>query len=129
MHQHTAEEPYVDDGPLSAPEYLVLDIGGDVGALILYADESVLGCEVDITPLGEPQSHRLHSMVRRRRAEAREFVACVYPELRAGAYTLWGLDGERLGDVFIEGGRVSEFHGGTCRHSPHAHTHAHAHEG
>jgi hypothetical protein len=117
MHHHV-EAPYVDEGPLAEPEYLVLDIGGDVGALILYADESALGAEIDITPLGEPQSHLIHSKVRRRRAVDREFVACVFPELAAGTYTLWGLDGETLDEVVIEGGRVSEVHGGACRLGP-----------
>lgn len=111
-----AEEPYVDPGPgHGCPESLVLDIGGDVGALIVYATEECLGCEIDITPAGAPRSHHLHTMIRRRRAPAREFVAGVYPELTAGAYTLWGLDGKPLTTVDIAGGRVREYDAGDCR--------------
>jgi hypothetical protein len=107
------EEPYVD-GASEVPESLILDIGDDIGALILYADESCLGQEIDITQVGAPRSHHTHTMIRRRRAVDREFVAGVYPELKAGAYTLWGLDGEALADVTIHGGQVTEWEGGKC---------------
>jgi hypothetical protein len=118
-HQHhgaSTEAPYVDDGPTSGPsEALVLDIGGDIGALILHASEACLGTEIDLAPVGMPQSHLMHTMVRRRRAVDREFIAGVYPELVAGDYVLWGTDGAPLGTVTITGGRVSEFHAGDCR--------------
>jgi hypothetical protein len=47
-------------------------------------------------------------MIRRRRATDREVIAGVYPELPAGAYTLWHPDGGELAKVTIEGGRVAE---------------------
>jgi hypothetical protein len=111
------EAPYFDEGPTDIPESLVLDIGDDVGALVLYADESCLGQEIDITHAGVPQSHHTHTMVRRRRAVDREFIAGVYPELHAGIYTVWSLDGAPLGDVVIAGGNVTEFDAGDCRRS------------
>jgi hypothetical protein len=119
-HDHSApgagEAPFVDSGPLSGPiDSLVLDIGGDTGALILYADESCLGQEIDLTPAGTPRTHHLHTMIRRRRASHREFIAGVFAEVQAGDYTLWGLDGTALGTITIVGGEVSEFHGGLCR--------------
>jgi hypothetical protein len=118
-HHHThasVEAPYVDDGPTVGPaEALVLDIGGDIGALILFADESCLGMEIDLTPTGAPRSHHMHTMIRRRRAVDREFIAGVYPELVEGAYTVWGLDGHPLGEVTVHGGQVSEFRSGDCR--------------
>jgi hypothetical protein len=113
------EAPYVDSGPSDGPpEALVLDIGGDVGALILFADETCLGQEIDLSPAGAPRSHHVHTMVRRRRAVDREFIAGVYPELREGDYTVWGLDGESLGVVEITGGQVTEFHAGACGYTP-----------
>lgn len=118
-HDHShgpVEAPFVDDGPTEGPpEALVLDIGDDVGALVLYADESCLGMEIDLTPAGSPRSHHLHTMIRRRRAVDREFIAGVYPELMEGTYTVWGIDGLPLGEVTIEGGHVSEFRLGNCR--------------
>jgi hypothetical protein len=110
----SGEAPYVDEGSSDTPESLVLDIGEDIGALILFANESCLGAEIDITPIGMERSHKIHTMIRRRRAVDREFVAGVYPELRSGTYTLWGLDGRALGDVVIAGGEVTEFDGGDC---------------
>jgi hypothetical protein len=123
MHDHAhapsgsgvGEAPFVDSGPLDGPpEALLLDIGGDTGALVLYADEACLGQEIDLTPVGQPRSHHMHTMIRRRRAVAQEFTAGVYAELRAGSYTVWGLDGEPLGETTITGGEVSEFRAGDC---------------
>ena len=110
-----SEAPFVDNGPTDVPESLVLDIGDGVGALILYADEGCLGLEIDITPVGQPQSHHTHTMIRRRRAVDREFVAGVYPELQAGTYTVWGTEGTALGEAVIAGGQVTEFTAANCR--------------
>jgi hypothetical protein len=125
LHQHPhahhhggtpVELPFVDEGPtVGTAEALVLDIGGSIGALILYAEEECLGCEIDLTPVGAPRSHHMHTMIRRRRAVDREFIAGVYPELSEGVYTLWGVDDHPLGEVAIVGGRVSEFRAGDCR--------------
>ncbi len=110
------EQPYVDSGPTDGPpEALVLDIGDDIGALILYADETCLGQEIDLTPVGAPRSHHTHTMIRRRRAMNRELVAGVYPELVEGAYLVWGLDDRALGEVSVLGGRITEFQAGNCR--------------
>jgi len=115
MHDQSAgEEPFVDRRS-DTPESLVLDIGGKVGALVLYADESCLGVEIDVTPAGQPRSHHTHTMIRRRRAVTREFVAGVYPELPAGVYTVWGTDGDVLTELRVAGGRVTEFDAGPCR--------------
>jgi hypothetical protein len=60
----------------------------------------------------------MHTMIRRRRAFDREFIVGVYPELKEGEYTVWGLDGHPLGEVTIVGGSVSEFRAGDCRTHP-----------
>lgn len=129
------EEPFVDPGPLSGPpDALVLDIGGDIGALIVYADESCLGSEIDLTPVGAPRSHHLHTMVRRRRATGKDVIAGLYPEVGEGVYTIWGVGATGpLGEVTVVGGRVSEFQGGDCRGpdaqgpAPHNHQYSHTH--
>jgi hypothetical protein len=108
------EPPFTDDAT-EVPESLVLDIGDDVGALVLYADEACLGREIDLTPVGQSKNHDTHTMIRRRRAVDREFVAGVYPELHAGMYTVWGTDGSALGEITIAGGQVTEFKAGDCR--------------
>lgn len=98
--------------PKEDPEFLILDIGGNVGALVVYTDEDYLGAEIDLTPSGMPRSHQVHTMVRRRRAVTRELIAGVFPEVAAGLYTIRGLNGEALGEVIIAGGRVTEHHVG-----------------
>jgi hypothetical protein len=89
-------------------EMLVLDIGGDIGALVLYTDAEWIGEEVDLTPSGAPRSHHVHTVSRCRRAGAADIAVGVYPDLPAGDYTVWAFDGQPAGDVTITGGRVSE---------------------
>ena len=110
------EQPFIDPGPTAGPaEALVLDIGDNIGALILYADQTCLGQEIDVTPAGAARHHHTHTMIRRRRAIGREFIAGVYPELQAGSYTVWGVDDKPLGEVTVVGGHVTEFQAGNCR--------------
>jgi hypothetical protein len=109
------EQPFHDYGPTAgAPDALVLDIGDDIGALVLYTDETCLGLEIDLSPAGQPHTHHTHTLIRRRRAVHREFIAGVYPELRAGTYTVWSRDGQPLTEVVIIGGQVSEVRAGNC---------------
>jgi hypothetical protein len=97
-----------------------------------------LGAEVDLTPVGTPQSHDLHTMVRRRRATGHDVIAGLYPEVPEGTYTVWGLGHSGpIGEVTVTGGQVSEFDGGDCTgpltvddgghpsHHPHGHPHPH----
>lgn len=114
------EAPFVDAGPGCGPaDALVLDIGDDIGALVIYADEQCLGAEIDLSAEGRPRSHHVHTMIRRRRASGSDVVAGVFPQLLAGRYTLWGLDGVVMAPVVIEGGRVSEVQVGDCRPGSH----------
>lgn len=92
----------------------MLDIGEDVGALILYTAEAVLGAEIEVSP-DVDGAHRTHTLIRRRRIGDHELFAGVYPELREGTWRIFGLDGDVIGTVAIRGGHVTEHHGGTCR--------------
>ena len=80
----------------------------------MFADAACLGREIDLTLAGEPRSHQLHTMIRRRRTVNSDVVAGVYAEVPAGTYTVWGLDDTPLGDITITGGHVSEFRGDRC---------------
>jgi len=105
----TTEVPYVDPGPRSGPpDALVLDIGGDTGALLVHAPEGWIGIELDVTLAGEARSHHRHLMIRRLRAAGGDVIAGVLPQLTEGSYTVWGPDGAALAAVTIEGGRVTE---------------------
>ena len=59
---------------------VVLDVGGSVGALVLYAPEALAGAEVEVARLGLP-GHTTHSSVRHRQlAPGLMVCAAVYPE-------------------------------------------------
>ncbi|HZQ59469.1 MAG TPA: hypothetical protein VFA84_15620 [Acidimicrobiales bacterium] len=103
-----SEAPYVDPGPRSgAPDALVLDIGGEIGALVVHAPPSWIGTELDVTAEGEPRSHHRHLLVRRLHAGGHDVVAGVLPSLPAGAYTVWGPSGSPVASVSVSGGTVA----------------------
>jgi hypothetical protein len=107
-----AEVPFVDGGPRSGePDALVLDIGGDIGALVLFTTTEALGAEIEVSRWGDP--HRTHTLIRRRRAAGADVCAGVYPSLVAGEYVIWGLDGTPVATVHIVGGQVTEYDGGS----------------
>jgi hypothetical protein len=88
-------------------EDAVLNIGGDVGALILYTGPEYLEAEVEISPIGDDQA-RVHTAIHERRAGDRTVYAGIYPELRAGTYRVW-VDDPTLPDrVTIVGGEVAQ---------------------
>lgn len=106
-HPHTHHHAY---GP-SSPASVVLDIGGEIGALILQADAAHLGHEIEISlnvPDGTPEPARTHSMVRERRTDPPSYDA-VYPELHEGEYTVWRDRDAQAGTVTITGGQISSF--------------------
>ena len=85
---------------------VLLDIGGDMGALVIYATEALLGREVEVSPAGAA-TQRVHAVVHQRCADARQIFAAVFPALAQDGYLL--RDGERtLGRVEITGGQVTE---------------------
>jgi hypothetical protein len=85
---------------------VMLDIGDDTGALVIYATETLLGREVEISPV-VVGSQRVHAVVHPRWAGGRQLFAAVFPSLAQGDYQL--LDGTRmLGQVTITGGQVTE---------------------
>ena len=82
---------------------VVLDIGGDVGALMLRTPPDLNGIEIDLDPDDATLPHT-HSAVRERQLTNGVSYAAVYPSLNAGLYTIEG-SGQR---VLINGGRVTE---------------------
>ena len=110
-------------------EDAVLDIGGDIGALILYADAEYLDREIEVSPLdaehaehdhgpagehghghehGHEHGHRTHTAIHERRAGGSVTYAGIYPELRAGTYRIWTDDPSLPDRVTIVGGEVAE---------------------
>ena len=71
-------------------ESVVLDIGDDVGALILYTTAEHHTQEIEVSPLdADPGVRRVHSAVLERNVNGRTVFAATYPELRAGEYEVW----------------------------------------
>jgi hypothetical protein len=106
-------------------EQVVLDIGGDIGALILYTNPEANGAEIEISPHDHSHSqdhddhhheqgghhhhgHRAHNQVHERNFNGRVCFAAVYPELQAGEYDLWGEGDDPVDHVTIVGGQVAE---------------------
>ena len=91
---------------------VLLDIGDDVGALVVHAPKALLGREVEVSPAGGG-TRRVHAVVHQRRAGGQPLFAAVFPALAHGGYLLW--DGERtLGRVKITGGQVTELTWPAC---------------
>ncbi len=119
-------------------EDAVLDIGGEIGALILYTDAAYNEREIEVSRLDESQaepdeqkhehehehehlhdqghSHdhdhdrvrRIHTAIHVRRAGGTVTYAGIYPELAAGRYRIWTDDPSLPNEVTIVGGEVAE---------------------
>ena len=100
-HPHTfADRPH--------PEFVVLDIGQDVGALIVHADAEMHAIEVEISPAGRDWD-RSHKEVLERFIDDESAFTAVFDELPCGSYTLW-VDGvARAREVHVQGGEVTSF--------------------
>ncbi|MCI4064371.1 phospholipase [Micromonospora sp. R77] len=97
-HQHSY-------GPTGSGSVL-LDLGGNSGALIIYTGPDLHGREIEISRDGEP---RTHSAVRERHVRDGVFHSAVYPDLEAGLYTVWWDDRTPAGAICVTGGGIAEF--------------------
>jgi hypothetical protein len=95
-------------GP-SGPGRVLLDIGGDVGALIITAPAELAGTEIEVSPARPAGAGRTHAVVRERRLGAIVCHAAVYPALPGGQYTVWRDARRPAGTVVISGGAVASF--------------------
>jgi hypothetical protein len=105
MSHHHHRRPTL---PPSGEGTVVLDIGDGVGALVVHASAELNGVEIELANPGEARTAFVHTEVRERRLPDGSVFAGVFPELRAGEYTL--VDGARrpLRPVTITAGRVTE---------------------
>jgi hypothetical protein len=89
------------------PEFVVLDIGDDVGALIVQADRHMHGAEIEISPAGDDRD-RSHKDVLERSLDDQPAFTAVFDALRAGTYTLWSGDKARSRGVAVQAGTVTQ---------------------
>lgn len=97
---------------------VVLELGADVGVLVLYTPAELDGREIEISldgldgsagAAGLAAARRTHSAVRPRHVPSGTRYAAVYPELAAGSYTIWADEQHVAGHVDIAGGRVTNW--------------------
>jgi hypothetical protein len=107
----------VRDGPTGAGS-VVLDLGGEIGALVLETPAALSGQEIEISLIANPAGAatpvggaggRTHSLVRERQTAAGTSYAAVYPGLTAGQYVIWRHCDTPVGEVTIDGGMVTRF--------------------
>lgn len=107
-HSHEHPHPHVEDyAARKHPEFVALDIGGDVGALIIHTDPEMHGVEIEISPAGD-DANRSHKQVLERTLGQRPAFTAVFDGLREGRYTLWVDDEPRAREVAIEGSAIAE---------------------
>jgi hypothetical protein len=80
------------------PEFVVLEIGDELGALIVHTDADMHGVEIESS----------HKEVLERVTGGRSAYTAVFDQLAAGTYTLW-MDGvARIRGVTVRGGGVAQ---------------------
>ncbi len=106
-HTHTHEASEENRAARRHPELVVLDIGGDIGALILHTRAEMVGVEVEISATGQ-DDRRSHKDVLERAINGRPAYTAVFDNIREGTYTLWVDDVARERGVVVSGGAASE---------------------
>jgi hypothetical protein len=87
---------------------LVVDIGGDTGALIVYAPPDLVGREIEIARADTSSGHPAHNVVRPRRVGPWVVHAAVFPDLPAGTYYRYRNGVGHEPSFAVAGGRVTE---------------------
>lgn len=88
-------------------EPIVLDIGGQVGALIIYTRAELRNREIEVSPRGDDMC-RTHTEVLEREINGKTLFTAVFAELPTGVYTLWGNATRSAGEITIVGGEIAE---------------------
>jgi hypothetical protein len=99
------------ENPFAGQGSVLLDIGGDVGAVVVTMPAAMLGTEVEIRPVGEDprtHAHHPHVAVVNRPARGALVPSLVFPEVREGRYQLQQRDtrAARM-TVDVRGGEVT----------------------
>jgi hypothetical protein len=96
-------------GP-TGPGTVIMELGADTGALILYTPADLDGAEIEISRHGDLLGRRTHSQVRQRHLVSATKYAAVYSSLTAGQYTIWRDQNHTAGTVTITGGQITSCH-------------------
>jgi hypothetical protein len=94
------------DAPYAGPQAgAVLDIGGTVGALLVYADAELSGREIEL--FGEDGRAVMHTEVHDRAVGGRTVHAGLFPAVNEGTYVLVSASEGGGCAVTVRGGEVS----------------------
>ena len=92
--------------PPGSSQAVMVDVGGDRGALVLRAAPEREGLEVEIHPAGCP-AERTHVWVLPREIAGGVAFAAVFPSLPEGEYEVLSPSGTPAGSVTVVAGQVS----------------------
>ncbi|RZU48419.1 hypothetical protein EV385_0133 [Krasilnikovia cinnamomea] len=87
---------------------VVLNIGADIGALIIHTPGSLHGHEIEVSPVDAPEV-RTHAAVRARYVHDGVRFSVVIDSLRAGRYVIWRDAVTPLAEADVMGGSVTEY--------------------
>lgn len=107
-HHHDHHAHVSAHNPGAGRGSVVLDIGGDVGALVLHTRDDMVGREIEISPVGRDQERSHVEVLPRRTPSGSVQPTAVYGALRDGGWTLWDSDGAPAMVVVVRGGEVAE---------------------
>jgi hypothetical protein len=101
-----SREPSQEQKGSGPAQGVLVDVGFDAGALIVYADAACLGREVWLSRRGELT--RIHVEILERSTRAEHVYAAVFPSLRGGEYEIWVGNANPAAEVTIVAGEVLE---------------------
>ena len=84
---------------------VLLDIGGDVGAVVVYLGDQVDDDELEIQPVGDPAG-RFHTGIHPRAVDGEVVPVAVFPAVRTGRYELLDDHGHPFAELSATGGEV-----------------------
>ena len=105
--QHDHAHPHERYADRPHPEYVVLEIGGELGALIVHTAPELHGAEIEISRTGDDATRQHKDVLERPLGDAPAFSA-VFDQIEEGGYTLWIDDVAAQRDVQVAGGTVAE---------------------
>ena len=88
----------------------MLDLGGDVGALLVELDSMPPSGELEACPTGRPPADRFHTGVHRRARRDGgdgDTLVALFPAVRAGVYDVLDAQGRAVLRVHVAGGAVT----------------------
>ena len=87
--------------------FIMIDIGDDAGALVIYAPNELRGTEIEISPAVDDAA-RQHVDFLERKVDERSVCAAVFPSLSPGKYSIWRPDRSSPERVTVTAEMVTE---------------------